>query len=72
MVGLNQSYTKAIDPTKPDRQVDSNSTSRSMETLRPINIKRAKQLFFLRKEKRAVRAGFKPTTHCLLGRCSNH
>ena len=48
-----------------------------MEPLRPINIKRARQLtqttlFFLRKEKRAARVGFEPTTHCLLGRCSNH
>ena len=48
-----------------------------MKTLRPINRKQGKTTnpnnsFFLRKEKRAARVGFEPTTHCLLGRCSNH
>ena len=48
-----------------------------MKTLRSINRKKGKATnpnnsFFSEKKKRAARVGFEPTTHCLLGRCSNH
>ena len=50
---------------------------RYMKTLRPINIKQGKTTnpnnsFFSEKKKRAAQVGYEPTTHCLLGRCSNH
>ena len=48
----------------------------SHENSRPINRKKGKATnpnnSFFSEKKKAARVGFEPTTHCLLGRCSNH